>query len=333
MLVRQLSETGKVSLTTTKQSAIEISYLALAELSPRNAERPWGTLFPSRVKGDNPKFILNRIYKQKFAMLPVIKFISASFRLRTILLLSCDQNDSIVQEISRLQNVAFSADNISTLSSVDSIFSCDMSMPSSTILDYARERPIFLSFGSNLSSSKLRFDSQVYLFDHLDNRNIQLWQVFSKLNGLPIVEEIGSFDISHSKAGFPRFGSFPSDRSLHGITLQYQTYLHKDLIASIKLAKDYNSIGYQMLSFLRNGRIDQEHIREIHQLDSFYQEWSNIFKEVLNFETIDILPKAGLYGYQLPNGSWDGVVGELSTKGVDISNLPLTHLPLRYEVL
>ena len=88
-----------------------------------------------------------------------------------------------------------------------------------------------------------------------------------------------------------------------------------------------------MLSFLRNGRIDQKHIQEIHQLDSFYQEWSNIFKEVLNFETIDILPKAGLYGYQLPNGSWDGVVGELSTKGVDISNLPLTHLPLRYEVL
>ena len=41
---------------------------------------------------------------------------------------------------------------------------------------------------------------------------------------------------------------------------------------------------------------------------------------------------AGMYGHQFPNGSWDGVVGDLSTRRVDISNLALTHLPSRYEV-
>ena len=92
----------------------------------------------------------------------------------------------------------------------------------------------------------------------------------------------------------------------------------------------YSAISSFLLC--RNGRLKKADMVEIQQLDTFYQDWLEILKEILRFETVAIFPKTGMYGYRFSNGSWDGVMGDLTSKRVDFSNLPLTHLPSRYEV-
>ena len=158
-------------------------------------------------------------------MLGLIKFLSAFFRLKMILLMSCDQNDNLVSEISRLQNVAFGIHNISSISSVNLILSCDTLMPSNSLLDAAKEWPLLLPFGVDLNSSHLRFDSQVYLYDIKEGGIAKLWQAFSIQNGSPIVQEIGRFDWTHPSYSSHRSRNFPISRSLRGITLRYEVIM------------------------------------------------------------------------------------------------------------
>ena len=137
-----------------------------------------------------------------------------------ILLLSCDQNDDVLHDMSRLQNVAFVGGNISAVRSVDSIIACDKSTPSHELLDFARARPTFLPFGVELNAAILRFVSQVYLFDIVNGGSVKLWQAFSVKNGSPIIKEIGIFYVSHPNPDAFQFSNLSAKRSLDAITLR-----------------------------------------------------------------------------------------------------------------
>ena len=71
---------------------------------------------------------------------------------------------------------------------------------------------------------------------------------------------------------------------------------------------------------------------DLADLHLFYQDWLAHFSEALRFDWVNVLPTSGLFGQQLPDGTWDGVVGDLNKGLLDLTNVALNHIPSRFEV-
>ncbi len=68
------------------------------------------------------------------------------------------------------------------------------------------------------------------------------------------------------------------------------------------------------------------------RFDGLFVEVVRLLEERLNFKAGFVQPPDGVWGSQLPNGSWTGMVKQLMDKTVDMS-LDLTWIPSRLEVI
>ena len=68
------------------------------------------------------------------------------------------------------------------------------------------------------------------------------------------------------------------------------------------------------------------------KLNNYYRAMLDHYQEIMNFSWEYVYPKVGLFGAKLPNGTWDGIIGELQTGDADITGVGHSQLPVRFEV-
>ncbi|GFG31548.1 hypothetical protein Cfor_00459, partial [Coptotermes formosanus] len=75
---------------------------------------------------------------------------------------------------------------------------------------------------------------------------------------------------------------------------------------------------------------------ERHELkgpSGFMGDLWHLLEEKINFTTELQLPPENVYGKQMKNGSWNGIMGLMARKEVDVTSVELTMEKMRSEVV